>query len=85
VASLLFERGGNVLEAQQFNDQASSAFFMQVESGAYSARRSREEFAPVAAGDMRCAGTWCCATGRGEVLILVSSSTSTGRSALSTG
>ncbi|WP_324262247.1 formyltetrahydrofolate deformylase [Altererythrobacter sp. H2] len=31
VASFLFERGGNVLEAQQFNDAASGRFFMRVE------------------------------------------------------
>jgi len=31
VTSFLFESGGNVLEAQQFNDQASGAFFMRVE------------------------------------------------------
>ena len=31
VTNFLFERGGNVLEAQQFNDQTSDAFFMRVE------------------------------------------------------
>lgn len=51
VASFLFERGGNVLEAQQFNDQASGAFFMRVEFDPGAAEREaiREEFAPVAA------------------------------------
>ena len=31
VTSFLFAQGGNVLEAQQFNDQSSGAFFMRVE------------------------------------------------------
>ena len=31
VSSFLFERGGNILEAQQFNDRLSDAFFMRVE------------------------------------------------------
>ncbi|MBA4765435.1 formyltetrahydrofolate deformylase [Qipengyuania huizhouensis] len=31
VSSFLFERGGNILEAQQFNDRSSDAFFMRVE------------------------------------------------------
>lgn len=31
MTSLLFERGGNVLEAQQFNDRESDRFFMRVE------------------------------------------------------
>ena len=31
VTSFLFERGGNILEAQQFNDRMSDAFFMRVE------------------------------------------------------
>ena len=30
VTGLLFEHGGNILEAQQFNDRASDAFFMRV-------------------------------------------------------
>lgn len=30
VTTFLFERGGNILEAQQFNDQESGAFFMRV-------------------------------------------------------
>ena len=31
VTGYLFEQGGNVLEAQQFNDQDQSSFFMRVE------------------------------------------------------
>ena len=31
VTSFLFERGGNILEAQQFNDRGSGSFFMRVE------------------------------------------------------
>lgn len=51
VTSFLFERGGNVLEAQQFNDQTSGAFFMRVEFDPGEAKREvlREEFAPIAA------------------------------------
>lgn len=51
VTSLLFERGGNVLEAQQFNDRASDCFFMRVEfdPGAASPDLFREAFAPLAA------------------------------------
>lgn len=50
VTSFLFERGGNILEAQQFNDRASDAFFMRVEfdAGAGSRRSIREDFAPLA-------------------------------------
>ena len=50
VASFLFERGGNILEAQQFNDRTSDAFFMRVEfdPGAASRAAIREQFAAVA-------------------------------------
>ncbi len=50
VTSFLFERGGNVLEAQQFNDQVGAAFFMRVEFDPGSAAREtlRTEFAPLA-------------------------------------
>ena len=50
VTSFLFERGGNILEAQQFNDRASDAFFMRVEfdPGSSTADRLRAAFAPVA-------------------------------------
>ena len=41
VTGFLFERGGNVLEAQQFNDRDSDAFFMRVEFDP--AGTSREE------------------------------------------
>jgi formyltetrahydrofolate deformylase len=51
VTSILFERGGNVLEAQQFNDQASGAFFMRVEFdlGPIDREVIREEFSDIAA------------------------------------
>ena len=51
VTSFLFERGGNVLEAQQFNDRESDRFFMRVEfdPGALSRDAIREAFAPLAA------------------------------------
>ena len=50
VTSFLFERGGNILEAQQFNDRAADAFFMRVEfdPGGASADSLREDFAEVA-------------------------------------
>ena len=50
VSSFLFERGGNILEAQQFNDRMSDAFFMRVEfdPGAISRDAFRAEFAPLA-------------------------------------
>ena len=51
VTSFLFERGGNILEAQQFNDRSSDAFFMRVEfdPGEASREMIRTEFAPIAA------------------------------------
>ncbi len=51
VTSFLFERGGNILEAQQFNDRSSDAFFMRVEFDPGEASREiiRTEFAPIAA------------------------------------
>ena len=50
VTSFLFERGGNVLEAQQFNDAASARFFMRVEfdPGQVSSETLRAGFAPLA-------------------------------------
>ncbi|WP_341712584.1 formyltetrahydrofolate deformylase [Erythrobacter sp.] len=50
VSSFLFERGGNILEAQQFNDRTSDAFFMRVEfdPGAMSREQTRSEFASLA-------------------------------------
>ncbi len=51
VTSFLFERGGNILEAQQFNDRTSDAFFMRVEFDPGDASRAaiREQFAGLAA------------------------------------
>ena len=50
VTSFLFERGGNILEAQQFNDRTSDAFFMRVEFDPGEADRNaiREGFAVLA-------------------------------------
>ncbi|WP_369026712.1 formyltetrahydrofolate deformylase [Qipengyuania sp. RANM35] len=51
VTSFLFERGGNILEAQQFNDRTSDAFFMRVEFDPANVGRAaiREGFASIAA------------------------------------
>ncbi len=50
VTSFLFERGGNILEAQQFNDRTSDAFFMRVEfdPGQSSPETIRSDFAAIA-------------------------------------
>ena len=50
VTSFLFERGGNILEAQQFNDRLSDAFFMRVEfdPGAVPREEIRAAIAPLA-------------------------------------
>ncbi|MCP9221483.1 formyltetrahydrofolate deformylase [Erythrobacter sp. LQ02-29] len=50
VAGFLFERGGNILEAQQFNDRAADRFFMRVEfdPGERNAEAMRAAFAPLA-------------------------------------
>lgn len=50
VTSFLFENGGNVLEAQQFNDRESDRFFMRVEfeDGSASADALRSAFADLA-------------------------------------
>ena len=50
VSTFLFERGGNVLEAQQFNDRDADRFFMRVEfdPGASDRESIRAEFAPLA-------------------------------------
>ena len=51
VAACLFEAGGNILEAQQFDDPAAGRFFMRVEldveSGSITEELLRERFAPV--------------------------------------
>jgi formyltetrahydrofolate deformylase len=51
VTGFLFENGGNVLEAQQFNDRESDRFFMRVEfeDGSQSLDDLRAAFANVAA------------------------------------
>lgn len=51
VTGFLFENGGNVLEAQQFNDRDSDRFFMRVEfeDGAQSRDKLRDAFAAIAA------------------------------------
>ena len=50
VTSFLFERGGNILEAQQFNDRTSDAFFMRVEfdPGETTREAIRADFAALA-------------------------------------
>ncbi|MBX7494329.1 formyltetrahydrofolate deformylase [Qipengyuania sp. 6B39] len=50
VTSFLFERGGNILEAQQFNDRTSDAFFMRVDfdPGEQTADALRVDFAGLA-------------------------------------
>jgi len=50
VTTFLFERGGNVLDAQQFNDRESDAFFMRVEFDPAGADRERlrEQFSALA-------------------------------------
>lgn len=50
VTSFLYERGGNILEAQQFNDRTSDAFFMRVEFDPGDAAREtiRADFAALA-------------------------------------
>ena len=56
VTSFLFERGGNILEAQQFNDRLSDAFFMRVEFDPGSTTRDaiRSEFAALAGEFAQC-------------------------------
>jgi formyltetrahydrofolate deformylase len=51
VAGFVFERGGNVLDAQQFNDQDQGSFFMRVEfdPGASEESAIRAGFDPLAA------------------------------------
>ena len=52
VAACLFEAGGNILEAQQFDDLAAGRFFMRVEfdvdRGSAGEEELRERFIPVA-------------------------------------
>ncbi len=50
VTGFLFERGGNILEAQQFNDQEGGAFFMRVafDPGAAGREELRADFAELA-------------------------------------
>jgi len=51
VASFLFDRGGNIIDAQQFGDVETDRFFMRVvfEAGGTSAEALREAFAPIGA------------------------------------
>ncbi|MES2340709.1 MAG: formyltetrahydrofolate deformylase [Pseudomonadota bacterium] len=48
VSAFLFERGGNILDAQQFDDEETGRFFMRVvfDAGKESAESLREAFAP---------------------------------------
>ncbi|MBU2135841.1 MAG: ACT domain-containing protein, partial [Alphaproteobacteria bacterium] len=49
VASFLFDRGGNIIDAQQFGDVETDRFFMRVvfEAGDTSAEALRDAFAPI--------------------------------------
>ncbi|MDP9012329.1 MAG: formyltetrahydrofolate deformylase [Pseudomonadota bacterium] len=51
VAACLFESGGNILEAQQFDDLAANRFFMRVafdvDAGSADEQKLRDRFAPV--------------------------------------
>jgi formyltetrahydrofolate deformylase len=51
VAGFLFDRGGNIIDAQQFGDIETGRFFMRVvfEAGDTSAETLREAFAPIGA------------------------------------
>ncbi|MDP1873360.1 formyltetrahydrofolate deformylase [Phenylobacterium sp.] len=51
VASFLFERGGNIIDAQQFGDVETDRFFMRVvfEAGEPPVEALREAFAPIGA------------------------------------
>ena len=51
VAGFLAERGGNIVDAQQFDDQLSRRFFMRVEfdAGSHSVEALQAGFAPIAA------------------------------------
>ncbi|MDP1618700.1 formyltetrahydrofolate deformylase [Phenylobacterium sp.] len=51
VASFLFDRGGNIIDAQQFGDVETDRFFMRVvfEAGETPAADLREAFAPIGA------------------------------------
>jgi formyltetrahydrofolate deformylase len=75
VAACIFEAGGNILEAQQFDDLAASRFFMRVELDIEPGRQSeaslRTRFAPV--GD-KYGMQWRLRsrTNRQRVLLLVS-------------
>lgn len=51
VASFLAENGGNILDAQQFNDQLNARFFMRVMfelAGGHTPEDIREKFTPIA-------------------------------------
>lgn len=50
VAGFLFERGANIIDAQQFGDTETGRFFMRVvfDAGKVAADTLREDFAPVA-------------------------------------
>lgn len=51
VSSFLYERGGNIIEAQQFNDTEDAEFFMRVafDPGERAVEDLRADFAPLAA------------------------------------
>ncbi|TAJ74822.1 MAG: formyltetrahydrofolate deformylase [Phenylobacterium sp.] len=73
VSALLFERGANILDAQQYDDQETGRFFMRVvfDPGETAAETWRGAFAPLAA---EYAMTWTLrgAKERRKVMILAS-------------
>ena len=75
VAGFLASRGGNILDAQQFDDRQTNRFFMRVvfelTDPAISADRFREDFAPVA-GEHDMEWKLRASTERQRVLMMVS-------------
>ena len=73
VAGLLFEQGGNILEAQQFNDRADNEFYMRVafDPGATAIAAYRVALADLAA-ELGMGWTLRAAGERRRVLIMVS-------------
>jgi formyltetrahydrofolate deformylase len=73
VATFLFERGGNILEAQQFDDLEDGEFFMRIafDPGPAEVEALRTEFIPLAA---EYAMTWALRRkgSRRKVLLMVS-------------
>ena len=73
VSALLFERGANILDAQQYDDQETGRFFMRVvfDPGEAAAETWRAAFAPLA-GEYAMTWTLRGAKERRKVMILAS-------------